>query len=356
MTALILALILVLAPAGSAFAQEARTEGSVVIDASAEIIKGNLAQARQEALSAALRCGVEQAAQGFLAPNVSPETLRAWLTKPENYILSYRILAEGKVEQKPPAPVEAPPPQPALEAPPGQPLPPPPPPRYGLRVEVLVSLAVLKRDLRARGLAAPEEDVLPPVSASVEEAGGLNPARAQALLISALQQGGFKAHPAAGKTASGELLVAARLRLDCTGAGCRAEAALVGREGERVAARASGSATGQSAEEGAAGALKAAAASLAGQLREPVPVLLRLKGLRSYAELAEVKAALERMELAGRERSLQAGEVVLEVRLAGGAKALARRLAQQTWHGFSLGRPEVAEGTLTLHRLPPPSS
>lgn len=360
--AIVLVLALALVWTAGALAEgTGRAEDSFVVDGSAEIVKGNLAQARQEALSRALAAAVEQAAASLMGPEARPEAVRAWLPKPQGFVLSYRILSEGKKEPPPeaapwpPAAPQAPGATPAEPAAPPLTAAPPPPPTYALRVEALVSLGALRRELRAHKLLPPEEDVLPPVAVRLEEAGGLAPERALALLTSALEQGGFRVR-AAGKPVPDDLLVAARLRLVCTGAGCLGEAVLSVREGGEPGVVASGSGGGQEGEEGAALAFKAAAANLAARLRQPVPVAVCLKGLRHYRELAQVKAALEQMGLVARERSLQPGEIVLEVRVAGGARALSARLAGRKWTGFSLGRPEVQAGALVLSRLPAPAA
>jgi len=353
----LLALLGVLAAAGLTAAQEgARPEGvSFIADAQAEIVQGNSAQARQDALSAALRAAVEQAALRLVGPQARPEAFTASLARPEAYILSYRILGEGRVEPEPP-PEPAVPAQPAPAAPPAPsappteaaqaPAPPPPPSLYAVRAEVLVAVDALKRDLRARGLIVPEEEPLPAVAAALEGSppAGVSPERVQALMLAALQQAGFKARMASGQKAAGELAVAARLKLSCAaGAGCQAEASLVGSK-----AAGTGTATGQNAEEALAGALRLGASALARQLRQPVAVALRLLGVASYTELAQVEAALSEMDLPWRERSFAPGEIVLEVRAAGGSEGLARRLTGRAFEGFALSSPQPAPGVLSV--------
>ncbi len=342
----LLVLALLLPQAG-----EGAESGSFEAEGRSAVAGGNVAAARQEALSAALRGAVEQAAASLTRDQKQLAGLGTWLTRPEGYVLNYRVLSEGKAAQEA---AEAGPPLPASKAAAVLPEAEAAPEVYVVRVAAAVSLADLKRGLRAHqsheAAAGP-----PPVVAAVEEATGqVSRERAQGLLVAALRQGGLQARAAgAGQPACGpnELLVVARLKVGWNG-GYLGEAGLEGREGGQARFKAAGTAPGDSAEEAAGGALKAAVEALAGQLGalgRPAVVRLRLRGLASYGELAQVKAALEAAGLDGRERSLEAGEAVLEVGLVAGTDALAGQLAGKSFEGFSLMRPETAPGSLTLY-------
>jgi hypothetical protein len=358
-------LALVLPPVAG-WAQEAgRLAGAKFIaEATSPISGGNVAAARQAALSEALRGAVEAAALSLTGePQGEPGRLRPWLSRPDNYILSYRVLSEGELSaaQRPGEPPRLPAEGGLAGAP--QDLEPEEAearPGYSVRVEALVSLAALKRDLRAQGLLGAEE-TLPPVVASIEEvAGETDAGTAEAILLAALRRGGFKVRTASGwfrQLAPGELVVAARLRLACGAGGCSGEAELASKdEWEEPKAQAYGTAKGGTGEEALSGALRAAVASLAKQLvalQQQVVVLLNLRGLAGYGELAQVKAALEEMGLEGRERSLSPEEIVLEVGLVGGGEALARRLASRDFDGFGLVTADSAQGSLTLDAVHP---
>jgi len=353
--ALILSLLAALNLAVPAYSQEPARQGDAFsAEASVEIIKGNSAQARQAALAVALQTAALQAALSFLGPQGKPEEVRKSLGRPEAYILSYRVLTEGKVEPVVPEPDLGAPawPSPGPEAAaPAASLPAEPAPAmYAVRVEALIFMPALKRDLRARGLAGAEDTVLPAVAMGLSAPPqGLAADRAEALLLAALKQAGFAVRLlASGSARPEELCVMAGVKSLCAGGKCQADAVLTGKEGKAVVAETAASGTGAGAEDAAAEALKVAVAALARRLQEPAAILVRLENLAAWSELVQVKAALDDMGLPARERSLRAGQAVLEVKVAGGPGALAQRLAQREWRGFSLGAPQVAAGELIL--------
>jgi hypothetical protein len=338
--------------------QATRPEGATYeAEASVPLRGGNTAAARQGAVSAALRAAVEEAARN-IGGQLGPDALSRAIPQPENYIMSYRILTEETAPEPAPAQLGMPP-QVGIALPPTrQATSPEAEMVYTVRIEALVSLGALKHSLRALGQLQ-EGLSLPPVAVSISEASGIDPARAQEMLLAALSQGGFTARMAQGGARPGEMALAGRLKSNCAGV-CRAEVSLTGREAGHTHTG-TGSVVSQTAEEALAGALKAAVGSLSGQLaalRRPVPVMLSLRGMMDYPELAQVKAALDQMGLSGRERSLRSGEIVLEVRLAGSRETLARQLAQTGFSGFRLAPREGAPGFVVFDvvRLSPSSA
>ncbi|MFH0810154.1 MAG: hypothetical protein V2A77_06755 [Pseudomonadota bacterium] len=332
---------------------------TIQAEARVPIAGGNISAARTEALKAALKEAVSQAALSVQGQDDAQGPL-PWVGKPEGYISSYRLLYEGKEEAAPATPADAlgrgrtgGPGGPAS----GGASKPQATEEYAVGIEATVSLGNLMHDYQTYRLKETAAPTLPLVVARIDEASGqVSPERAQQMLFSALKNGGFKVSPAAADATAADkgLHVAARLGSVRRGGGYAGSTVLVAREGGEIRAKASAEGEGTSPEGALAAALTSAVDSLAGLLRagaHPIAVMFRLKGINDYSELAQVKAALEEAGLSGHERSLQPGEVILEVKTTGGSEVLAGYVIRE-FKGFHLRHIETAPGSLVVEVVP----